>query len=90
MKSCVAPESKRDNWVTIEGKCIDKDMSIVRNILHGGVIHSVGLGSNNSRRMVGVSLWMRHNNLPQCHTFLDKMTSITTVLVGAGNCAHIL
>jgi hypothetical protein len=73
---------ENDNWVTIEGECTCEDMSALRNILHGGVVHSASLGSNNSRRMVGITLMMRHINLPWCRTLFGKMTNMTTIVAG--------
>jgi hypothetical protein len=79
-----------DNWVTVEGECTHEDMSALENILHGGVVHSSGHGSNNSQRMVGMTLRSRCINLPRCHTLLTKMTNMTTIVAGVGNYAQLM
>jgi hypothetical protein len=61
---------ENDNQVTVEGKCTHENMSALGNILHGGVVHLAGLGCNNPRRMVGMTLKSRCLNLPRCCTLL--------------------
>jgi hypothetical protein len=81
---------ENDNLVSVEGECTREYMSALRNVRHGGVVHTAGLHSNNSQRMVGMTLRTRCINLPRCHTLFGEMTDMTTVVAGMENCAHLL
>jgi hypothetical protein len=80
---------ENDDMVTVERESTHEDMSALGNILHGGVVHSTGLG-NNSRRMARMTLRSRHVHLPWCHTHFDEMTNNTIVIAGVGNYAQLL
>jgi hypothetical protein len=81
---------KDDDQVAVERECTCKDMSALKNILHGDVVHSASLGSNSFPRMAGMMLKSRRINLSWCRTFLGEMTTLTTVVAGAGDHAHLL
>jgi hypothetical protein len=81
---------ENDNQVTIEGKFTCEYMSALVNILPGGVIHSTSLGSNNSRRIVGMNVKSWRINLPRCHTLLGEMTNMTIVVAGTGSYTQVL
>jgi hypothetical protein len=81
---------KDDDRVAIEKECTREDMSVLKNILHGGVVHLASLGSNIFPTVARMTLKSRRINLSSCRTFLGKMTTLTTVVAGAGDHAHLL
>jgi hypothetical protein len=81
---------KDDDQVAVERECTREDMSALGNILHGGVVHSLSLGSNSFPKVAGMNLKSRRINLSWCRTFLGKMTTLTTIVAGAGDHAHLL
>jgi hypothetical protein len=91
MKSRVASESKENfNRVTIERKCTREDMSTLGNNLHVGVVHLASLGSNNSQRMVELTLRTRRINLLWCRTLFGEMANMTTVVAGVESYTQLL